>query len=808
MHAHLRRLLACLLALCAAAAGAAELAIPDEAGFVNVRKTYPDKRLASAARGDGRTDDTFALKAVLGRHKSHNGGAVRCIYLPDGVYLVRNTLTWGDKKKDVRGQSRTGTVIKLQDRCPGFQDPAKPKPVLEVQFGHAGQNFSQRLRNLTVDVGRGNPGAIGIHFHTNNGGGLYHVTIRSGDPERRGHTGLFMPKWPGPGLAKDVAIEGFDTGVFITSDQYSWVFDRLTLRGQRTVGFVNAWNCVSARRLTSVNRVTAVENRGKMGHMCLLDATLTGGDGGSPAIRNHDDGALFARHVHTEGYAEAIRNEAGTRRSARGPDVAEFTSHGTRSLFDRAPRSLDLPLEDPPDIPWGDPGDWAFITKFGAKPGRGSLSEAFDSGPAIQKAIDSGAATVVVPAGTFVSRQSLRVRGSVRRVVGLGAHLVFRVGHAPAWIIEDGEPAAVAVDVATTYGNQCSFTYQHASKRTLVAGGGSYVNTVPGGRLFMDDFCACPLILDRQQAWLTMANTESYEHYPHIVNVGGDLVILGLKTEKDRPAVGTYDGGRTEVLGGLLYKNRKPLAEAPAFILRDAAASLSYRNKGHPYAIQVRETRGVDTKTLYARDLPAGALRMPLYVSAPDGVVVPRPILLRAGQPLEVLGVHYQPRDPAAKATATLRHRASDTTGPFASLPMRRDEHGRFSAVVPGEATRQPVELYVEIAEGSRTVRSRPTLVAPDAAPPILLAAPTYSVHPKFGPSLAWQPASDDTRIAGYRIYRGAVKDIALQTLYRQVPFTVRWVGIAKPRPGEWLAVEPIDLAGKAGQPRYVQVSR
>ncbi|MFC1805903.1 glycosyl hydrolase family 28-related protein [Planctomycetota bacterium] len=800
-------LLVVVALLVAAMAAADELAIPDEAGFVNVRKTYPDRLLALAARGDGRTDDTIALKAILGRGKGDKGGAIRSIYLPDGVYLVRDTIAWGDKKKDVRGQSRKGTVIRLKDNCPGFQSPAKPKPVLHVQFGHAGQNFFQRLRNVTVDVGKGNPGAIGIHFHTSNGGGITNVTIRSSDPVRRGHIGLYMPKWPGPGLARDVLIEGFDTGVFITSDQYSWVFDRLTLRSQRKVGFVNAWNSVSIRRLHSVNKVTAVENRGKMAHMCLVDAILTGGAGGA-AIRNHDDGALFARNVRTEGYVAAIANQAGTGKGVKAPVVDEFTSHGTRSLFGSATRSLNLPHEDPPNIPSGDPSEWAYVTKFGARPVQGSLSKAFDSGPAIQKAIDSGAHTVVVPAGTFVSRQSLRVRGAVRRVVGFNAHLIFRVGDEPAWIIEDGEAEAVAVDVGTTYGNQCGVTYQHASKRTLVAGGGSYVNTVPGGKVFMEDFCAVPLIFDRQQAWLTMANTESYDHNPHIVNFGGDLVILGLKTEKDRPLVGTYDGGRTEVLGGLLYKNRKPLPEAPAFIVRDSAASLCYRNKGHAYAKQVEETRGFDTKALASRDMPAGSLRMTLYSSRPKGVVVPRPILLKPGQPLEILGIHYNPKDPKAMLTATLHYRPKGTGAAYSAQPLKHDDHGRFNGVIPGKATSEPVEFYVEVAEGGQTIRSPLTAVAADAEPPALLADPYYAVHPKFGPLVLWKPAVDDTRVSHYRIYRGKARDEMLKTLYRQVPFNVYHVSVPKPRPAEWFAVQPVDLAGRAGKPRFVQRTR
>ena len=139
----------CLVGLVWLEAGTAhaqDIALPADSGFVNVLK--------HGAKGDGITDTTDALQRVFGRNKKDPGGPIREIYLPNGVYLVCDTLAWGDKKKDVRGQSRDGVIIKLKDHCPGFQDPTNPKKVLQIEFGHGGQNFNQRLRNLTVDIGR------------------------------------------------------------------------------------------------------------------------------------------------------------------------------------------------------------------------------------------------------------------------------------------------------------------------------------------------------------------------------------------------------------------------------------------------------------------------------------------------------------------------------------------------------------------------------------------------------------------------------------------------------------------------------
>jgi hypothetical protein len=415
--------------------------------------------------------------------------------------------------------------------------------------------------------------------------------------------------WPGPGLIKNLSVDGFDIGIFITHDQYSMTFEHITLANQRKVGFINSWNSVAIRDLKSMNRVPAIENRGKMALMALIEAQLTGGDRSVSAIVNHSDGVLFARDIKTQGYGKAIDNRAGHQQPIDEPNVDEFVSHGISSLFPSPQHSLRLPIEDPPDIPYGNPSTWVSVTQFGAKP-----DDKKDDGAAIQQAIDSGAETIYFPNGIYLSQQSIRVRGNVRRLLGFDARAIFKVPNRPAFIIEDGKHDAVAVEVKSYYGNESSYWIEHASKRTLVMSRGSYINTVPGGKVFIEDSASVPLIFDRQKVWIRQINTESYDRNPHIVNKGGDLWILGLKTEKDRTIIGTYNGGRTEVLGGLLYKNRERIGPAPAFICEDASVSLIYRNKGKPYQTQVLEKRDGVSKEFLVRDMPASNWRMPLYV--------------------------------------------------------------------------------------------------------------------------------------------------------------------------------------------------
>jgi hypothetical protein len=85
----------------------------------------------------------------------------------------------------------------------------------------------------------------------------------------------------------------------------------------------------------------------------------------------------------------------------------------------------------------------------------------------------------------------------------------------------------------------------------------------------------------------------------------------GLKSEKDRTIVGTTARGSTEVMGGLLYKNRERIGPAPAFVNDSANVALSYRVTGRTYQVHVTETQGGETRELENRTTGAS---IPLYV--------------------------------------------------------------------------------------------------------------------------------------------------------------------------------------------------
>lgn len=155
------------------------------------------------AAGDGVTDDTRAIQAALDveRHTER-----RFIYLPDGTYLVSDTLRYRPKKTILWGQSRDGVVIRLADNAAGYGEGER-EVVLEANCFMGAEDFYNSVHDLTVDTGAGNPGAIALRHHCSNEGIVRNVAIRSGDG--RGAVGLsFDSRAVGPGLVQDVSIVG------------------------------------------------------------------------------------------------------------------------------------------------------------------------------------------------------------------------------------------------------------------------------------------------------------------------------------------------------------------------------------------------------------------------------------------------------------------------------------------------------------------------------------------------------------------------------------------------------------------------
>lgn len=611
----------------------AEITFPPGA-VVNMRE--------EGLRGDG-SDQTDLFEKILIRYV----GSYHHLYFPDGEYVISRTLEWRDSKRDPQsgltliGQSREGTVIRLSDSAAGFRGAGlEGKPMLlmfsQKVFSNDGienSAFRNSLRNLTLDVGMGNPGAVAVDYLCNNIGGIQDVTVRSRDPAG-GLIGLRIDRGqPGPALLRNLSIQGFRYGITTDCRIAGLVLEHVTLSGQRAAGIRNCYNSLSIRDLRSVNSVPAIQNvscaqePGKgppAGMVVLIDAKLEGGAPGASAIEN--TGSLLLRNVVATGYRNVLTNRGVI---IPGRSIGEFTtswglSRGRKSrfaLYAGPTRTLALPVKEAPAYFDPDFRNWAIVTDsiYGAKP-----DDRGDDCEGIRKAMASGKSTIFLKRGFYLCGETLPIRGNVRHILGDNAWIAAREFGRDApktlFLLDSGTRHDVRIENIDLRdngeGNDTLTLIRHDSRRALTLAGvylmcrsndmRAYSAGMGAGNLHLEDVAstgASPWRFSKgQKIWARQFNPEGWG--PKIVNEGADLWVLGLKVENPGTILRATQGARTEVLGGLAVPANPVDSATAAFELEDSQASLSYafhnakEKAGEWYNVQVREKRGKRSRGL------------------------------------------------------------------------------------------------------------------------------------------------------------------------------------------------------------------
>ncbi|MEO0965232.1 MAG: glycosyl hydrolase family 28-related protein [Planctomycetota bacterium] len=548
---------------------------PASAGVVDV--TQPPYN----AKGDGKTDDTAAIQAALSLYPSGN----RIIFLPDGEYLVSDTLRWPEtqraqnaKRTTLEGESREGTVIRLIDRAPDYQDPENRKAVVWTGDRPA-QRFRNKVRNLTINTGRGNPGASGLQFNTSNAGHVMNVTIRSEDG--RGAVGLDLAHTSEVGnlYGANIEVIGFDDGIR-TRDSVNGVFlENITLRNQKRHAILNDGQVLAARSLVSMQPSGAktLVNREKRGVVSLIETTITGGV--DMPVLNDKDGILYVRDLTTDAPRRAIRNDVAN--SVPAPPAASVEEYASQraAWADTQGRhiSLRLPIQDAPFPPRDPASEWANVQDFGAV-GDGET----DDTAAIQKAIDSGATTVLMPAGRrFRVNQELVLRGNLRHLIGTNAW----VSGAGSFRVVDGEADLVLMEgIEFRKGGDLRDIIVDTARAFHL-----FDCKVPGiritspGPVFITDVTShmwnkrkAPVLrLDHPDAelWCRNFNPE-VGGQSKILMKSGTLWCLGYKTE-NHGTVLEMSGGTAELIGTHVYAQGAKKQRAAIELSGDARLTLA-----------------------------------------------------------------------------------------------------------------------------------------------------------------------------------------------------------------------------------------
>lgn len=264
-----------------------------------------------------------------------------------------------------------------------------------------------------------------------------------------------------------------------------------------------------------------------------------------------------------------------------------------------------------------------------------------DIGEALQGAFDQaareGKTTVYFPrhARTYEYprfTRSIRVHGSVNRIIGMENLIDIEdpTGRLPSgeqavFTFENLSSPAIVVErfflLGGWKGPPTMRMFENKSGKAVVirnlGHAGLHKKPSSGSEWFVEDVPAIGLSLGPgEKCWARQFNPESPKEEMIEVN-GGQLWVLGLKTEGRATHIIARNGAKVELLGGVSYQSwDKQELDPPMFkvINSEASFTFGFYHWNRPFTTIVEETVGNETKTLLRNELTD--YHLPLYRSA------------------------------------------------------------------------------------------------------------------------------------------------------------------------------------------------
>ena len=627
-----------------AAARDVEIVYPPNAGVFNVVTD-------GGVDNTGETDVTETIQQIINDGTRATQRRIQVLYFPKGTYLVSGQLLMKlDRSRTptshshgpwLVGQSRAETIIRLKDGTwpkpaydllkPDTQGRYEKRIDTQVVLNTGdctNTTFNKIVRNLTINIGKGNAGAIGVQYDTSNSGHLGEVDILSEDGQ--GLAGLALAGVEnGPGQIRNVRIRGFDIGLYDRA-AYATAGTNIEIDRPNKLGLLNAGFIVGERftfRIAAPG-AAAIQNVGRAA-LSLVGAKIEGNAPDKPAIATEGRGMVYLRDIETKGYAGAIK--AGRLK------LDEYHTGKAVGLFHDTGSALKLPIKPTPDLPdyERDFSKWTSPMDHGAV-GDGEA----DDTEAIRKALsDPGKTHVVFPYGkSFRLTDKVTLGPDVVRIVGTsglilsyadeGSRIVIGDGASPIVVME-GMRGMCPIEVRTGRTiviSACKPRYRIRTKskdksvRGREKAKGGYGHYFLGtGDVFLNDDPE-PFLVDnpKQRVWARHFNNEMRTD-PQIIAAhvkAGTAWILGWKSENLGQRTRVEKGGALEIFGFNNYRvGRKQLGgDWPIFEIIDGRFSCNLLDQSGSQRNRqlVWETRNGETRKLTIEN-NAGRGNCPLY---------------------------------------------------------------------------------------------------------------------------------------------------------------------------------------------------
>ncbi len=630
-HAHKRCDQKLLLALLFAGRAFA-IQFPPDAGMIDVTLAPYNAPHYAAAGGScaagavGAGDATAAIQSAIWAAANVNLAA-RILYLPNGCYKVSNTLWWqqyndgetptsagGSAFIQMHGQSQSGAVLYVPPSSSNFQSASncaagtyqgwvsgttgcravlytcQGYSVTQVAYCPGNNAYMNNIHDLSIEIGTGNPGAIGISLIENNSGGIRNVTIKSDDSSPL--YGLEIARQlNGPGIVENLMVTGFKYGILVgTGGQIAPIngitFNHIFLSGQ-SLGGIAAYNQqLWMRDLNYVGPNPALQAN-NFTRITLVTGSLAGGGGGVSAIQaNGTGGVFFLRGITCGGFASCMNYNGSI---VAGNSISEYTSSPVVTQFPSSVgASLNLPVTGTPtytDTNFA--ADWANVKNYGATGGCGH-----DDTAGIQAAMNSGKPVVYFPFDCYRvdgNPNPVSIPATVRLIEGMGSC----IGAQGNNCVSGGNFSNERTPFTSSANGNTIFEDFYIDKYDVgcmsYTGAGSFTMTDvfnltcfqgnSPGNIFTDDSAITGIsVTGGGHFFCLQCNVET--HGNHIEVNNETAWILGFKTEGD-----SISSGCTNTTCGMLYAHNNAVAEVlgawfygtqgAAFLMQNSQVSIA-----------------------------------------------------------------------------------------------------------------------------------------------------------------------------------------------------------------------------------------